>query len=391
MATYKHGVRVLERTDTNSYIQTIETATAAIIVTADDADNTKIPLNTPVKFAGFDEATLAACGTTGTLRKAIDAIGSQGYAPLLAVVRVADDSDPVILAANVEAGIAKIAEVSPTFDFTPRIVAAPGLDAHADVVTALGAMAKKIKAYAYVALSGVTKDDAFLAATEGQYQEDEVMPIYGDFTKSGDLVYATAVAVGMRARIDNDHPQSYAKTLSNVSVKGVDGSTSMVSWDIQGSAGTDAAEFNNLNVTVLVKHSGAWRFWGNRSGSGEFESAVRIRSSLDMVIANAQLARADEPMSQALIEDIVADVAATVRVNVRNRLLINGNVWLDPGWNNADEIAQGGIYVHYDFTPPPPLEGITLVSVETGKYLLEALPTWLQTNSGTEAPNQLEE
>ena len=54
MATYKHGVRVLERTDTNSYIQTIETATAAIIVTADDADATKIPLNTPIKFAGFD-------------------------------------------------------------------------------------------------------------------------------------------------------------------------------------------------------------------------------------------------------------------------------------------------------------------------------------------------
>ena len=381
----------MEREDTNSYIQTIETATAAVVVTADDADATKIPLNTPVKFAGFDEATLAACGTTGTLRKVIDAIGSQGYAPLLAVIRVADDADPAILAANVEAGIAKIAEVSPTFDFTPRILAAPGLDAHADVVTGLAVMAKKLGAYAYVGLSSVIYDDACLEATEGQYDADEIMPIWPDFTKSGSRVWSAAVAVGLRARIDNDHPQSYAKTLSNVSVKGVDGSTVPVSWDIQGSAGTDAAELNNLNVTTLVKHSGAWRFWGNRSGSGKFESSARIRNVMDMLIANAQLAKADEPMSQALIEDIVEDVSASVRVNVRNRLLINGSVWLDPGWNNADEISQGGIYVHYDFTPPPPLESITLVSIETGKYLLEALPAWLETNSGTEAPTQIEE
>lgn len=391
MAIIKHGVRVLERTDTEGYIQTIESATAAIIVTADDADAAKIPLLTPVKFAGFDEETLIACGITGTLSRVIDAIGSQGYAPLMAVIRVADDADPLVLKANVEAGIAKIAEVSPTFDFTPRILAAPGLDAHADVVSALSAMAKKIKAYAYVGLEAVTNDDALLAATEGQYNADEVMPLWPDFTKSGVRVWSSAVAIGLRARIDNDHPQSYAKTISNVSVKGVDGSTATVSWDIQGSAGTDASELNNLNVTTLVKHSGAWRFWGNRSGSGKFESSARIRNVMDMMIANAQLARADEPMSQALIEDIVEDVAATVRSNVRNRLLINGSVWLDPGWNNASEIGQGAIYVHYDFTPPPPLESITLVSVETGQYLLEALPAWLESNSGTETPIQLEE
>ncbi len=105
-----------------------------------------------------------------------------------------------------------------------------------------------------------------------------------------------------------------------------------------------------------------------------------------MLTAQAQLARLDQPMSQALIEDIVFDVEDRINNMRTEGILINGAVWLDPGWNSASIIEQGGIYIHYDFTPPPPLENITLVSTVTGKYLLEALPSWLQTDTGTSTP-----
>ncbi len=384
MATIRHGVRVLERTETNNYIQTIETATIAIVATADNADASVFPLLTPVKIAGFDEATLAAMGTSGTLRKVVDAIASQGYAPLMAVIRVPEDA--ANQAAKVAEGVAKIAEIAPVHDFTPRLLGAPGLDAEASVVNALTAQSEKIGAYVYCGLNAVSKDDALLEAAAGQFNNENVMPVWPDLTSGGERVYAAAVALGLRARIDNDHPQSFGKTISNVSIKGVDGVTTLVDWDLQGSSGTAAAELNNAHVTTIVKHSGAFRFWGNRSGDGQFESSVRIKNVLQMLTAQAQLARLDQPMSQALIEDIVFDVEDRIGSMRTAGILINGAVWLDPGWNSASVIEQGGIYIHYDFTPPPPLENITLVSTVTGKYLLEALPSWLQTDTGTSTP-----
>lgn len=390
---FLHGVRVQQRADSRSYIPTTDTATIAVVVTADNADDTTFPLNIPVKIAGFDELTRIAAGSTGTFARVIEGIGSQGYAPLLAVVRVAESADPVEQAANVVAGVGALAAVPGTFDFIPRLLGAPGLDSGAGVVTALGALADKWSAFCYVNLNAVSGADALMAANAITHKR--IMPIWPNFTSGGQVIPAAAVALGLRVRIDTEHPQSFAKTLSNVTVRGMDGVTQLVEWDMQGSSTNLASQLNAANVTTIIKSAAAYRFWGNRTASNEvdwqFESSVRIASIIDQTVANAQLARLDQPMSQNLIEDMIEDVRDQLNVYRTAGILINANVWLDPGFNSISQIEQGNIYVHYDFTPPPPLEGITMVSTITNKYLLEALPSWLQTDTGATPPDALSE
>lgn len=71
--------------------------------------------------------------------------------------------------------------------------------------------------------------------------------------------YATARALGLRAKIDQE--QGWHKTLSNVGVNGVTGISASVFWDLQES-GTDADLLNESGVTTLIRRDG-FRFWGN--------------------------------------------------------------------------------------------------------------------------------
>ncbi|MGH2031964.1 phage tail sheath subtilisin-like domain-containing protein, partial [Acinetobacter baumannii] len=76
-----------------------------------------------------------------------------------------------------------------------------------------------------------------------------------------DIAWATARALGLRAKIDQD--TGWHKTLSNVGVNGVTGVSASVSWDLQEKA-TDANLLNQAGVTTLIRNDG-FKFWGNRT------------------------------------------------------------------------------------------------------------------------------
>ena len=56
MADYLHGVRVLELNDGTRPIRTIPTAVIGLVCTADDADATVFPLDTPVLLTNVQTA-----------------------------------------------------------------------------------------------------------------------------------------------------------------------------------------------------------------------------------------------------------------------------------------------------------------------------------------------
>ncbi len=66
-------------------------------------------------------------------------------------------------------------------------------------------------------------------------------------------VMRTAIALGLRAKIDND--TGWHKTLSNVGVNEVTGISASVFWDLQES-GTDADLLNEAGVTTLIRADG---------------------------------------------------------------------------------------------------------------------------------------
>jgi phage tail sheath protein FI len=91
MATnYHHGVTVTETTDLSTMITDIDSAVIGVVCTADDADETAFPLDTPVLITRVANM-LGKAGKTGTLFTTLKAISDQ-TSPQTIVIRVADAS-----------------------------------------------------------------------------------------------------------------------------------------------------------------------------------------------------------------------------------------------------------------------------------------------------------
>ncbi|ESQ74954.1 hypothetical protein AEYBE204_19660, partial [Asticcacaulis sp. YBE204] len=87
MGDYHHGVRVVEINDGTRVISTVSTAIVGMVCTAEDADASVFPLDTPVLITDVLAASGKA-GKKGTLAASLRAIAEQAK-PVTVVVRVA--------------------------------------------------------------------------------------------------------------------------------------------------------------------------------------------------------------------------------------------------------------------------------------------------------------
>ncbi len=171
----------------------------------------------------------------------------------------------------------------PATGVKPRILGVPGLDTK-EVAVALASVCQELNAFGYISAWGC-KTISEVKAYRQNFSQRELMVIWPDFlawdtvTSTTATAYATARALGLRAKIDQE--QGWHKTLSNVGVNGVTGISASVFWDLQKS-GTDADLLNEAGVTTLVRRDG-FRFWGNRTCSDDplflFTPKTRSRKS----------------------------------------------------------------------------------------------------------------
>ena len=82
----------------------------------------------------------------------------------------------------------------------------------------------------------------------------------------------------------------------------------------------------------------------------------------------------DRNITKTYIEDVLEGVNAYLRHLRTVGAIINGQAWADPELNTPDQIAQGKVYIDFDFTPPYPAEHITFRSHLVNDYLVEILP-----------------
>lgn len=388
MADYLHGLRVLEISEGTRPIRTIPIAVIGMVCTGSDADATVFPLNTPVLITNVQTA-VGKAGTMGTLATSLQAIVDQTKA-LTIVVRVADGTGET--AAEKEASLASNLIGTTTADgkytgmkallaakgrlgLVPRILGIPGLDS-LPVATALAAIAKDLRAFAYVsAWNCKTKEEA-VAYRDG-FGDREVMVVWPSFERWSTTANATvvapavAVALGMRAKIDQE--VGWHKTLSNVAVSGVSGISADVWWDLQNPA-TDANYLNSNEVTTLIQESG-FRFWGSRTCSEDplfaFENYTRTAQVLADTMAEAHFWAVDKPMTPGLIKDIIAGINAKFRELKAGGYIIDGSCWYDPDVNDKDTLKAGKLFIDYDYTPVPPLEDLTFKQRITDRYLVD--------------------
>lgn len=377
-----HGVRVIEINEGSRPIRFMSTAVIGVVCTAEDADATAYPLNTPVLVSDV-QAGQAKAGTNGTLLSTLKAIALQTKAPTV-VVRVAEGVDAMATATNVigttdangkYTGIRALLAAQSVLGVKPRIIGAPGLDTE-EVAKALVSAAQKLRAFVYAyAYNCSTKEE--VVAYRDKFGARELMLIWPEFiawnstTNEGEAVNAVAYALGLRAKLDQQI--GWHKTLSNIEVNGVTGISRDVFWDLQDPA-TDAGFLNAADVTTLIRVQG-FRFWGSRTCSDEplfaFENYTRTAHVLADTIAESLIWAVDKPLTPSLARDIIESINNAFRNLVNAGYLLGASAWLQEDANNADSLKAGQLVIDYDYTPVPPAENITLRQRITDRYLMD--------------------
>jgi len=380
MADYHHGVRVVEINDGTRTISTVSTAIVGMGCTAEDADAATFPLDTPVLLTNV-QAAVAKAGKKGTLAASLQAIADQSK-PVTVVVRVAAGETEAETISNIiggtdengkYTGMKALLSAQTQLDVKPRILGVPGLDS-LEVATALASVCQQLRAFGYVSAHGCkTISDAMLYREN--FSQRELMVIWPDFiawnttANASDIAYATARALGLRAKIDN--ATGWHKTLSNVGVNGVTGISASVFWDLQ-QVGTDADLLNQACVTTLIRKDG-FRFWGNRTCSDDplcaFENYTRTAQVLADTMAEAHMWANDKPLTPVLVKDIISGINAKFRELVSAGYLLGATAWYDDTANDKDTLKAGKLFIDYDYTPVPPLEDLTLRQRITDSYL----------------------
>ncbi|WP_099061756.1 phage tail sheath protein [Serratia sp. BW106] len=381
MGDYHHGVRVVEINEGTRVISTVSTAIVGMVCTGKDADPKVFPLNTPVLITDVIAAAGKA-GKSGTLANALAAIGDQ-CKPVTVVVRVDEGKDAAETTSNIiggadengrYTGMKALLTAQAVTGVKPRILGVPGLDT-LEVATALAGICQQLRAFGYISAYGC-KTISEAITYRDNFSQRELMLIWPDFLAwdtTGNVsatAYATARALGLRAKIDTE--TGWHKTLSNVGVNGVTGISASVFWDLQ-TPGTDADLLNEAGVTTLVRKDG-FRFWGNRSCSDDplflFENYTRTAQVLADTMAEAHMWAVDKPVTATLIRDIVEGIKAKFRELKSNGYIIDADCWYDESANDKETLKAGKLYIDYDYTPVPPLEDLTLRQRITDKYLV---------------------
>ncbi|AVJ16357.1 phage tail protein [Serratia sp. MYb239] len=380
MGDYHHGVRVLEINEGTRVISTVSTAVIGMVCTAEDADASVFPLNQPVLITDVLAASGKA-GKKGTLSAALLAIAEQAK-PVTVVVRVAEGQDEAETTTNIiggadesgkYTGMKALLAAQAELGVKPRILGVPGLD-NLQVATALATICQQLRAFGYISAYGC-KTVTEAIAYRKNFSQRELMLIWPDFvswntaTNSSDIAYATARALGLRAKIDQE--TGWHKSLSNVGVNGVSGISASVFWDLQ-TAGTDADLLNEACVTTLIRKDG-FKFWGSRTCADDplfqFENYTRTAQVLADTMAEAHLWAVDRPLTPTLIRDMIDGIKAKFRELKSAGLIIDGDCWYDESANDQETLKAGKLFIDYDYTPVPPLEDLTLRQRITDRYL----------------------
>lgn len=361
---FHHGLKFAESLEGARYLRERSSSILGLVAVASDADALVFPADTAVLVTDVYGA-IAKAGVEDSLAPALQAIADQA-SPVAVVVRTTEGADAAATETKVAAAVQTLLTAQAALGVKPKILGAPGFDTQV-VAAKLAEVAGKLRGFAYASAGGDGADTIAEAVTyRGEFSERELMLLYPDAKRGAAGVHAVALAMGLRARIDE--AQGWHKTISNVPLASITGVSQALSWDFE-SMTTDAGLLNAADITALI-HNNGYRFWGNRTCSDDalfaFESTVRTNAALKDMIADGLQWAADKPLHPSLARDILETINMKGRALVRAGWLIGFEAWMDPADNTNASLAAGQLKIRYRFTPTPPLEelGITTAITE---------------------------
>ena len=277
--------------------------------------------------------------------------------------------------------------------FFPKILIAPGYSQDAAVATALATLASKIRAMALIDSAAATSPAAAIANRavtsnafgtsskrlvlcypQESFLDTGIVPTGVTVNSGGTPVtsqsnanavgpYSQWVAGALAAR---DLAKGYWWSPSNTQVNG------MLGPDVQlyASILDPSSDVNSLNaagiVTVFNAFGTGLRVWGNRSAAFPSASApdnfISVRRTMDVIEESVELAMLqfiDQPISNALIDAILASANSFIRSLIQRGALVAGAASFNPAENPTAQIAAGQLVFDIDVMPPPPAERIS--------------------------------
>ena len=384
---FLHGVEVVEIDSGPRPIQTLKSSVIGVVGTAPNADSEVFPINTPILIAG--QRTLAAkLGEGGTLAAAMDDIFDQAGA-MVVVIRVDEGLNDAETQSNVIGGvdaqtgqylgIQALLGTSSDVHVTPRILIAPEFTHHAAVANELLSVAERLRAVVIADGPNTNDSEAInyrqLFGSARLYLVDPWVRVWDTQTNVEVVRPASGRVAGLLAKSDSERGFWYSP--SNQELRGLMGTARSIDFAL-GDTNARANYLNENEVTTIIQKDG-FRLWGNRSCSSDPKWAfLSVRRTADMInesLLSAHLWAVDRNITKTYLDDVLEGVNAYLRHLKAVGAIINGKAWADAELNTPANIAQGKVYIDFDFTPPFPAEHIVFRSHLVNDYLSEIVPT----------------
>ncbi len=363
---------------------------SSVVVTSNPAGTTYVAGTDYTLDVVNGAITIVPTGSGGHITAGASVLVAFNYAD---PSKVADADVIGAITSSVYTGMQAFQTTYGTMGLFPKILIAPGYSQDAAVATAITAMATKIRAMALVdsppstavsaaiANRGVvgnafatSSSRTILCYPQERFYDTGIVPTGVTLSTSGAPLtsqfnansvgpYSQWVAGAIAAK---DLAQGYWWSPSNTEVDGMLGPDVTLYASILDAS----SDTNNLNaagiVTVFNAFGTGLRVWGNRSAEYPASTApdnfISVRRTMDVIEESLELAMLqfiDQPISNALIDAILASANAFIRSLIQRGALVAGAASFDPAENPATQIAAGQLVFDIDVMPPPPAERIT--------------------------------
>jgi uncharacterized protein len=280
-------------------------------------------------------------------------------------------------------GIEALLSASSVVGVKPKILIAPGFtgnkpdaDTADPVTTALLPVAEKLKAVVYADGPNTTDEEA--KAFEDDFDNRRLMildPWVKTLNPESGLIEDSpfsSVQAGLTARVDLT--LGFWTSPSNKVINGIVGVGRPIEFSM-GDPNTRANLLNADNITTIIREGGGFRSWGNRTTSSDaqyqFLNIVRIADQIADGILSSTLWAIDRGITSNFVEEVLDSVNGYLRQLRTLGAIVDGRAWVDTAINTAETLANGQLYIDYDFAGTPPAERLTFRQSINNDYLTQ--------------------